>query len=93
MSDELKEWLERQRRELAELEQRKMELAEALAETSRPLEREDRRVAALRAQVQAQRDELALLERDLAELREEAARVDAAVEDARREAAFRPTSG
>lgn len=81
MSDELQAWIDHQRRELAELERRKTALAEALTETSRPLEREERRVAALRAQVQAQRDELALLERELAGLRDEAARVHAAVEE------------
>lgn len=83
MSDELQEWIEHQRHELAELERRKATLSQSLAETSRPLEREERLVTALRAQVQAQRDELFLLERDVAELREEAARVDAAVADGR----------
>jgi len=83
MSDELQEWIAHQRRELKELERRKAALSQALAETSWPLDREERLVAALRAQVQAQRDELALLEREVAELRAEAARVDAAIEDVR----------
>jgi chromosome segregation ATPase len=79
MSDELTAWIDQQRHQLAELETRKTELAQSLAHVPEPLEREERRVSALRAQVQAQRDEVALLEQELSDLRAEASRVAAAV--------------